>query len=86
MTRIPPSKHLSQMVSELSSRTDAEDLAGQLARLGARKLIQELLEAEVSETLGRTESCRGSGVAWLTSGCSGRSRPAAQCGRQPWRR
>ena len=59
MTRIPPSKHLSQMVSELSSRTDAEDLAGQLARLGARKLIQELLEAEVSETLGRDPYERG---------------------------
>jgi transposase-like protein len=59
MTRIPPSKRLSQMASELSSRTDAEDLAGQLARLGARKLIQELLEAEVSETLGRDPYERG---------------------------
>ncbi len=39
MTRIPPSKRLSQMASGLSGRTDAEDLAGQLARLGARKLL-----------------------------------------------
>jgi hypothetical protein len=33
--------------------------AGRLARLGARKLIQELLEAEVSETLGRDRYERG---------------------------
>jgi transposase-like protein len=59
MIRIPPSKHLSQMASELSSRTDAEDLAGQLARLGAQKLIQELLEAEVGESLGRDRYERG---------------------------
>jgi hypothetical protein len=32
MTRIPPSKRLSQMASELSSRTDAEDLAGVYSR------------------------------------------------------
>ncbi|MCL6581909.1 MAG: IS256 family transposase [Firmicutes bacterium] len=53
MSRIPPSKRLSQMAEELFDRSDGADLTGQLARLGARKLLQELLEAEVTEVLGR---------------------------------
>ncbi|CCF85930.1 hypothetical protein [Nitrolancea hollandica] len=41
------------MAEQLCRETDLEDLTGELVRLGARKLIQELLEAEVTETLGR---------------------------------
>lgn len=41
------------MAEELFDRSDAADLTGQLARLGARKLFQELLEAEVTAVLGR---------------------------------
>lgn len=53
MRRIPPSQQLAQLAEHLCQETDVEDLTSELVRLGARKLIQELLEAEVTETLGR---------------------------------
>jgi transposase-like protein len=53
MRRIPPSQQLAQLAEHLCRETDVEDLTSELVRLGARKLIQELLEAEVTETLGR---------------------------------
>ena len=53
MRRIPPSQQLAQLAEHRCRETDVEDLTSELVRLGARKLIQELLEAEVTETLGR---------------------------------
>ncbi len=53
MPRIPASKRLAEEVEEFRSRADGEVLTSDLVRLGARKLVQELLEAEVSEALGR---------------------------------
>lgn len=53
MARIPPSKQLAAHAEKLKEQTDAADLVNQLVRLGARKLVQELLEAEVTDTLGR---------------------------------
>ena len=53
MQRIPPSQQLDQLVQELRARQDETDLTSELMRLGARKMVQELLEAEVSEQLGR---------------------------------
>ena len=53
MTRIPPSQHLDQVVRQLSNQHEGADLTSALLRAGARKTIQELLEAEVTELLGR---------------------------------
>lgn len=53
MSRRPPSKRLSQMAEALFNRTHALDLTGQHTRLGVRKVLQELLGAEVTEALGR---------------------------------
>ena len=53
MTRIPPSAQLDQLVQQLRDQNDGSDLTSALLRAGARKTIQELLEAEVTEVLGR---------------------------------
>jgi putative transposase len=58
MTRIPPSAQLDQLVQQLRDQHDGTDLTGALLRAGARKTIQELLEAEVSEVLGRDRYAR----------------------------
>jgi len=57
---------LAERAEELRERTDASDLVNELVRSGARTLVQELLEAEVTEALGRTPYQRRAGVA--TSG------------------
>jgi hypothetical protein len=77
MTRMPPSERLSQKAKEPLASASPSDLAGQLARPGARKLIRELREAEVSEALSRepyerTENARGY--------CQGRARGTAEKG------
>jgi len=53
MKRIPPSKELSLLAEELRQKNDVSDLLGELMRLGGRRTIQELLEGEVTEKLGR---------------------------------
>jgi transposase-like protein len=53
MKRIPPSMKLSLSAEELRRKNDAKDLVGRLFRLGGCRTIQELLEAEVTEKLGR---------------------------------
>jgi putative transposase len=58
MTRIPPSQQLDQLVQELRNQQDGAELTGALFRAGARKTIQELLEAEVTEQLGRERYAR----------------------------
>lgn len=66
MKRMPPSELLGQKASELAGDAKAEDLASELIRLGARKLIQEALEAEASERLGgeRCERAGGEAPGW----------------------
>lgn len=55
MTRVPPSKRISQVIEEFLAGgiTEQEDVTGTLVRLGAQKVIQEFLEAEVEDYLGR---------------------------------
>lgn len=53
MKRIPPSMELSLLAEELRQKNDVSDLLGELMRLGGRRMIQELLEGEVTEKLGR---------------------------------
>lgn len=56
MTRIPPAQGIAQlaerMAAEARQGTQAEDLTSTLIQLGARKLIEELLEAETADMLG----------------------------------
>jgi transposase-like protein len=58
--RIPPSERTSQRIGELLSEgvpagegREGEALASAFVRLGVRRVIEELLEAEVSDVLGR---------------------------------
>lgn len=55
MTRIPPSHKLREAVQQLFSGgiTGDEDVTSTLLRLGAQRLVQELLEQEVTDFLGR---------------------------------
>lgn len=53
MKRIPPSVRLSLLAEELRRNNSVDDLAGELFRLGGRKILQELVEAETTEKLGR---------------------------------
>jgi len=53
MTGRPGGVRPSQIGNEPSAQRHGEALAGQWMRLGLRKVVQEFLEAEVSEVLGR---------------------------------
>lgn len=52
-TRIPPSERTSQRIRELLESGGEGDVRSELMRLSMRKLIEEVLEAEVSEAIGR---------------------------------
>ncbi|HZD59353.1 MAG TPA: transposase [Anaerolineae bacterium] len=54
MKRIPPSTELTKLAEALRKDTEATDLTGELIRIGARRIVQELLEKEVEELLGRS--------------------------------
>ena len=52
--KVKPSKRLSKQIQQLTSgKTEADDLLAELVDLGAQKILQEGLEAEVDEFLGR---------------------------------
>ena len=55
MDRIPPSQQVEARIEDLLNGAfeDQEDLASQLVRLGAQRLVQEALEQEVTDQLGR---------------------------------
>ncbi len=59
MSRIPPSARIAQAISDFfangipESNNDVNDVKTTLFRLGAQRLIQELLEQEVTDFLGR---------------------------------
>jgi transposase-like protein len=59
MKKLTPMEQLSQRAADLRQSIDVRDLTGELIRLGAQRLIQELLEAEVSQALGRERYERG---------------------------
>jgi len=61
MYSIPLTGRLSKIAEELKCEGDAESLTGKLVRLGAKRLIHELLEAEVTEYLGRERYERSDG-------------------------
>jgi transposase-like protein len=52
--KVKPSKRLNKRIQQLTSgRAEADDLLAELVDLGAQKILQEGLEAEVDEFLGR---------------------------------
>jgi putative transposase len=61
MKKLTPMEQLSQKAAGLRQSIDLRDLTGELIRLGAQRLIQELLEAEVSQALGRERYQRDGG-------------------------
>lgn len=79
MKRIPPSKELSLLAEELRQRNDVPDLLGELVRLGGRRMIQELLEGEVTERLGRERyERRGEGPRGYRNGYKTRTLRTAE--------
>lgn len=56
MKRIPPVERIAQLAEQMAAEarqgSQAQDLTGALFQLGARKLIEELLEAETADLLG----------------------------------
>jgi putative transposase len=55
MTSIPPSERICEAISEFLTKgiTDGQDVTNTLFLLGAQRLIQELLEQEATDYLGR---------------------------------
>src|SRR5699024_5296989 len=52
--KVKPSKRLSKRIQQLTTgKAEADDLLAELVDLGAQKILQEGLEAEVDEFLGR---------------------------------
>ncbi len=55
MTRVPPSQRIAQLITEFlhTGIREETDVTSTLLKLGAQRLVQELLEAEVDDHLGR---------------------------------
>ncbi len=60
MTRVPPSRRIAQEIAAFLATgvSEGEDVTGRLVHLGAQRLIQEALEAEVADYLGRDHYAR----------------------------
>jgi hypothetical protein len=81
-TRIPASERTSQKLNELLTHGVADgDTRTKLRKLAVRNIVEEALEAEVSEALGRgyyensEEPGRGAVSQWLSAWAAG------HCGR-----
>lgn len=62
--RIPPSERTSQAIAQLLGRgSDSENVKSELLHLAVRKIVEEALEAEVSDALGRGFYERGGAPA-----------------------
>lgn len=59
--RIPPSRRTGERIGELLARGAEGDVRSELIRLGVRKIVEEALEAEVEDRLGRGYYGRGGG-------------------------
>ena len=59
MQRIRPSERIRQKIDEMLSRglDTQEDVASVVIRLGVERLVQGLLEQEVTDYLGREHFC-----------------------------
>ncbi len=52
-TRVPASERTSQRLRELLSNLGEDEVGSQVIRLGIRKIVEEVLEAELRDVLGR---------------------------------
>ncbi len=59
-SRVPVSERSSQRIEQLMNALGAQEEDPSLSQLGLRKIIEELLEAEVADRLGRGYYERGS--------------------------
>ncbi len=59
--RIPASRRTGERIEELWTGGGDHDVRSDLIRLGVRKLVEEVLEAEVEDRVGRTYYGRGDG-------------------------
>ena len=78
-TRIPASERTSQKLKELLTQGVAEgDARSELIKLAVRKIVEEVLEAEVAEAVGRGyyESCAVPGAGYRNGYRRGRLRTA----------
>src|SRR5882762_9823112 len=80
-TRIPASERTSQKLSGLLTQGVAEgDARSELIKLAVRKIVEEALEAEVAEAVGRGYYESGAGAG----GCARRRAPSTTaCRRWP---
>lgn len=79
MKRIPPSKTLTKLAEAMRGDIKAQDMTSDLVRMGARKLIQELLESEVNDVLGRGHyERRGGGPVGYRNGYKDRHLDTAE--------
>lgn len=74
--RIPASRQTAERIDELLKGQSAGDVRTKLIRLGVRKLVEEVLEAEVEDRLGRasTDAATGTPMATETATAGGGSR------------
>ena len=80
-SRMPASERTSQKLNELLTQGVAEgDARSELIKLAVRKIVEEALEAEIAEALGRgyyeSGAAPGAGIATATGGV-GCARPRA---------
>src|SRR5437667_11616852 len=59
--RVPASRQTAARIEELLAGGGDHDVRSDLIRLGVRKLVEEVLEAEVEDRLGRAYYHRGDG-------------------------
>lgn len=76
MERIPASRRTSQEISERLAQLSEGDGVSELVRLGIRKIIEEALEGEVGEALGRGYYERGERAGYRNGTRRGRLRTA----------
>ena len=69
-SRVPASERTSQRIEQLMNALEAQQEGPSLSQLGLRRIIEELLEAEVSDRLGRGYYERGSDEGERGAFCS----------------
>jgi putative transposase len=75
-SRVPASERTSQRIEQLMNAIEAREESASFSQLGLRKVIEELLEAEVADRLGRGYYERGSGSGHRNGYRTGRLKTA----------
>jgi putative transposase len=75
-SRVPASERTSQRIEQLMNAIEANEESASFSQLGLRKVIEELLEAEVSDRLGRGYYERGASGGYRNGHRTGRLKTA----------